>query len=155
MWGQPMNEHAYRDAEKAAAPCAGRAHEASGASQRVAGAEDYPFDAKLLIHEQSGLDRLRCISDRELAAVLYSLYVLQQRNRGSTPTATPPASTAPASTPRIGLRVLAMRALGGELGFAAQELATNLLVDESGRENATERTLRDFARAFRNLRCNR
>ena len=126
------------------------ARRADAVGQRAASVEDYPFDPTLRIHEQCGLDRLRCISDRELAAVLYSLYMLQARNRDSAPTATPPAST-----PRVGLRVLAMRALGGELGFVAQELATNLLVDESGRENVTEQTLRDFARAFRNLPRNR
>jgi hypothetical protein len=123
-----------------------RADETSAVGQRAASVEDYPFDPTLLIHEQSGLDRLRCLSDRELAAVLYSLYMLQARNRDSATTATPPPST-----PRVGLRVLAMRALSGELGSAAQELATNLLVDECGRENVTERALQDFGRAFRNL----
>jgi hypothetical protein len=146
-----MNERAYRHAETAAAPpSTQRADRASASGQGAAGAEDYPFDPRLLIHEQTGLDRLRCISDREIAAVLYSLYMLQERKRVSAPAPRPSAST-----PRVGLRVLAMRALGGELGFAAEELATNLLVDESGRENITERTLRDFARAFRNLPRNR
>lgn len=145
-----MSKRASRHAGTAASPSARRPDDSSAASQRAAGVGDYPFDPKLLIHEQSGLDRLRCISDREIAAVLYSLYMLQERNRGSDPAPTPSAST-----PRVGLRVLAMRALGGELGFAAEELATNLLVDESGRENITERTLRDFARAFRNLPRNR
>jgi hypothetical protein len=145
-----MNERAYRHNESTTPPSARRADDSAAVSQEAAGVEDYPFDPKLIIHEQAGLDRLRCISDRELAALLYSLYVLQERKRGSTPTATPPASR-----PRVGVRVLAMRALGGELGFAAQELATNLLVDESGCENVTEQTLRDFAGAFRNLPRNR
>lgn len=143
-----MNESAHGRAETTAPRCSThRSDELSAVGQRAAGVEDYPFDPALLIQEQSGLDRLRCISDRELAAVLYRLYMLQQRDGGSSHAATPPGSA-----PRVGLRVLAMRALGGELGFAAQELATNLLVDESGRENVTERTLQDFARAFRNLR---
>jgi hypothetical protein len=145
-----MNERAYRHADSTPPPSARRADNSAAVSQHAAGVEDYPFDPKPLIHEQTGLDRLRCISDRELAAVLYGLYMLQARNRGSAPTIPPRASA-----PSPGLRVLAMRALGGELGFAAQELATNLLVDESGRENVTERTLRDFARAFRNLPRNR
>ncbi|MFZ5894692.1 MAG: hypothetical protein ACOY0T_26755 [Myxococcota bacterium] len=145
-----MNERARRHVETDAPPPARRADEASAVGQRAASVEDYPFDPTLLIHEQSGLDRLRCISDRELAGLLYSLYMLQERNRSSAPAPTPSANP-----PRVGLRVLAMRALGGELGFAAQELATNLLVDESGRENITERALHNFAGAFRRLPRNR
>ncbi|MFZ5894773.1 MAG: hypothetical protein ACOY0T_27160 [Myxococcota bacterium] len=144
-----MNNHARR-AESTTLPSARRADNSAAVSQQAAGVEDYPFDPKLLIHEQTGLDRLRCISDREMASVLYSIYMLQERNRASAPAATPPAST-----PRVGLRVLATRALRGELGFAAQELATNVLVDESGRENVTEETLQYFGRAFRNLPRNR
>ena len=127
-----------------------RAVEASG-GRRAAGAEDYPFDPTLRMHEQSGLDRLRCISDRDLARVLYRLYVLQERNHALSGVAAPSVRT----PPRIGARLLAVRALAGELGFAAQELATNLLVDESGRENVTEQSLQDFAQAFRNLPHNR
>jgi len=143
-----MNDRVRRQLEPESLPTAARPGEASGIGQRAAGVEDYPFDPRLLIHEQSGLDRLRCIPDRELAGVLYRLYMLQERNRGPSHGASPPADT-----PRVGLRVLAMRALAGELGFAAQELATNVLVDESGRENVTEQSLRVFARAFRNLRA--
>lgn len=116
--------------------------------QTASGAEAYRFDPSLRIEEQSGLDRLRCIEDRELAHILYSIYVLREEGQARAVSARP--SNAKASR-TIGIRVLATRALSGELGFVAQELATNLLVDESGRENFTERTLQDFARAFRKL----
>jgi hypothetical protein len=112
------------------------------------GADAYQFDPSLRIQEQSGLDRLRCIEDRELADVLYRIYMLREEGGARGSSAPAPRTLAPRT---IGIRVLATRALTGELGFAAQELATNLLVDESGRENVTERTLQDFARAFRNL----
>jgi len=127
---------------------------ASAPSER--GVEAYPYDPALRPHEQSGLDRLRCIQDRELAAVLYRIYVLteRKRHRAAGSTAAPGKPSPRASSRRentIGLRVLATRALAGELGFAAQELAMNLLIDDAGRELADERSLREFARAFQTL----
>lgn len=124
----------------------------TGSQQPSFGADAYEFDPSLRIQEQNGLDRLRCIEDRELADVLYRIYMLREDGRARVDSAPAPRTAAPRS---IGIRVLATRALTGELGFAAQELATNLLVDESGRENVTERTLQDFARAFHNLRRGR
>jgi hypothetical protein len=110
------------------------------------GVEVYSYDPTLCVHEQAGLDRLRCIADREMAAVLYNIYVLVERNRArARPTPAAPHEGA------IGLRVLATSALDGEFGYAARELASNLLIDEHGREIADERALKEFWRAFRKL----
>jgi hypothetical protein len=42
--------------------------------------EAYPYDPNLKIDALSGLERLRCIADRELAAHLFILFEQAQRN---------------------------------------------------------------------------
>jgi hypothetical protein len=140
-----------RDTRSGAIPSAGprdgKAPTRTGTTDpRAPGVEAYAYDPTLCLHEQTGPDRLSCIADREMAAVLYNIYVLLERNRARSCTG-PTAKHEGA----LGLRILATRALNGEFGYAARELASNLLIDEHGREIAEECALREFWRAFRNL----
>jgi hypothetical protein len=112
------------------------------------GVEAYPYDPTLRLERQVGLDRLRCIEDRRLAAELYLLYVFaqqNQRNRLRAPQQAPGRKVE-------GFRVIARRALAGEFGCDARELAEYVLLDEAGRERMDELSLREFARGFKKLR---
>jgi hypothetical protein len=134
----------------------GGAGEASGRSASAAGrtgeeppdagVEAYAYDPALRLHEQRGLDRLRCVEDREIAGLLYNIYLLAERNRARVH-----AAPADKRGGLIGVRLLARRALDGELGFAARELASNMLLDELGCELAHDNALAAFARAFKRL----
>jgi len=99
--------------------------------KQAPGVEAYPYDPLLRPGTQRGLDRLRCVSDRALAAMLYELFQVAERN-------TSEAAAAARQHARVceQLRQLASRALEGALGPKASELA---------------RALRHFARAFREL----
>jgi hypothetical protein len=110
---------------------------------RARGAEAYPFDAALCPDTQRGLDRLRCVSDRALAAVLYELFQVAERN-----TAEAAADAQRHARVREQLRQLANRALGGDLGPKASELARAALIDERGARINDEGALRHFGRAF-------
>ena len=48
--------------------------------KQARGVEAYPYDPLLRPETQRGLDRLRCVSDRALAAMLYELFVVAERN---------------------------------------------------------------------------
>ena len=50
-----------------------------GRSQRE-GAEAYPFDPTLRFESQRGLDRLRCVSDRALAADFFAIFQAAELN---------------------------------------------------------------------------
>jgi hypothetical protein len=78
-----------------------------------------------------------------------AVYALADRN--STVQQQPtPQREAPLSVCTI--RGIADRALGGEFGCDARELAEYLLLDETGRPRVDARSLREFAHAFRKLR---
>ena len=47
---------------------------------RGSGPEAYPYDPGLRIESQRGLDRLRCVADRALAANLFVLFEAAERN---------------------------------------------------------------------------
>jgi len=118
---------------------------------RSSGPEAYPYDPGLQIDSQRGLDRLRCVADRALAAILFVLFEAAERNSA--------AATAGASeleTRRItgleALKTLAARAHEGGLGAEPKELADSLLLDERGERVTEERSLREFAFALRQLR---
>lgn len=127
---------------------ASRRGERSAPSAAVeAGAEAYPFDAALRAEQQRDLDRLRCIKDRKLAEYLYELYAVADRNSR---TLTAPEQSAPVTV--FAIRATAERALAGEFGGEARELAEYLLLDEIGRPRMDARSLREFAQAFAKLR---
>ncbi len=117
------------------------------APARPAGPEDYPFDPTARVEQLGGLERLRGIADRKLAAHLFTLYVLADRNSSEKGT----QRTAPATSVES-LRRLAARALGGELGADGRELAEYFLLDDAGCERVDEDSLRAFAGTMHRLR---
>lgn len=116
-------------------------------SEALGGAEAYPFDPKVRAEYERDLDRLRGFADRKLAAYLFELYTLAANNSVKPPRA-PRAETTPAEVARD----IASRALAGQLGADARELAEALLLDPTGRERADEQSVRTFARAYRALK---
>lgn len=99
------------------------------------------------MHALSRLERLRCISDRELAAHLSILFEKAQRN---TQVAGQSAMPRPCEVDTEKLRLLAARALRGDLGSKPKELAECMLSDEA--RTLDDRAVREFLFALRELR---
>jgi len=118
------------------------------------GAEAYPYDPTLQLESQRGLDRLRCIPDRALAADFFAIFQAAERNtEAATIAEREQARRDEAELKR--LSTLAARALAGELGSDETKLATHLLVNERGRCATDLRTLREFKRALVQLKRER
>jgi hypothetical protein len=115
------------------------------------GPEAYPYDPRLLMESQRGLDRLRCVADRALAANLFVLFEAAERNSEAA-TAADRELEARRMAELTALQTLAARAFEGELGAKPKELADSLLLDESGERATDERSLREFGFALRQLR---
>jgi hypothetical protein len=98
-----------------------------------------------------GLDRLRCVADRALAANLFVLFEAAERNSAAA-TAGDRERAARHVAELKTLQALAARAFEGELGAKPKELADSLLLDERGERVTGERALREFAFALRQLR---
>ena len=111
------------------------------------GPEAYPYDPNLKIDALSGLERLRCIADRELAAHLFILFEQAQRN---TQMATRSAAPRSCELDIARLRLLAERAFRGELGSQPKELAECMLSDKAG--TLDDHSVREFVIALRELR---
>lgn len=111
------------------------------------GPEDYPFDPSARVEQLRGLERLRGIADRKLAAHLFTLYLLADRNSSEKG-----ASRSGPAMSVEGSRRLAARALNGEFGAEGRELAEYFLLDGAGCERVDEESLRAFARALHSLR---
>jgi hypothetical protein len=111
------------------------------------GAESYPFDPRVRPEHQRDLDRLRGFADRQLAAHLFDLYVLAANNSAKPLTSVGARATSIEVAARLGTRALA-----GELGTDARDLAEALLLDSTGRKRVDEPTLRAFVHAYGELR---
>lgn len=86
-------------------------------------ADAYEYDPKLRLDQQVGLDRLRCIPDRKMAAALHALYLaISEKPRERTPGAEGTRKR-PGAPDFRKVEILAARAFAGELGFEANELA--------------------------------
>src|SRR6478735_1795925 len=118
---------------------------------RGSGPEEYPYDPSLRMESQRGVDRLRCIADRALAANLFVLFEAAERNSAAA-TAADRELEARRATELEALRHLATRAFQGEIGPKSKELADSLLLDERGERVADERSLLDFGFGLRQLR---
>jgi hypothetical protein len=118
---------------------------------RIAGAEAYPYDPSLRMDSQRGLDRLRCVADRTLAANLFVLFEAAERNSAAA-TVADREIYARRMAGLKALQALATRALDGGLGPKPKELADSLLLDERGARVTDERSLHEFAFALGQLR---
>jgi hypothetical protein len=115
------------------------------------GPEAYPYDPSLRMESQRGLDRLRCVADRALAANLFVLFEAAERNSAAAAVGDFELEARRMAELKA-LQTLAARALQGQLGPKPKELADSLLVDERGERVTDERSLRDLAFALRQLR---
>ena len=115
------------------------------------GPEAYPYNPNLRMESQRGLDRLRCVADRALAANLFVLFEAAERNSAAA-TAGDRELKASRIAELKALQTLAARALHGDLGPKPKELADSLLLDERDERVTEERSLREFAFALRQLR---
>ena len=118
------------------------------------GAEAYPYDPTLRLESQRGLDRLRCVPDRALAADFFAIFQAAERNtEEATRAEREQAQRDEAERKR--LCALAARALDGEFGSDEKGLAVHLLLDERGRCATDLRPLREFKRALIQLKRER
>ena|SRR6478752_134197 len=124
------------------------------ASDNALGAESYPYDPALRLESQRGLDRLRCVADRALAADFFAIFQAAERNSEAAIVATREQAHRDEAE-RNQLRVLADRALAGEFGLDEKKLATHVLLDERGRCGTDLRALREFKRALIQLKRER
>jgi hypothetical protein len=106
------------------------------------------------MEQEAGLERLRCIEDRRLAADLLELYFVAERNSSDEKRARERAQEERrlALDEEKRLRRLAERARDGERGMEARELAEHLLLNERGQKCGDAASLRTFERALRRLR---
>lgn len=115
------------------------------------GSDAFAYDPSRRASDQSGLDRLRCISDREIAELLFKLYGhIEERERAASAFV---GRARPRAEQRLeGLRMMGRRALAGELGQDLQDLAEGVLRDESGRERTDDESLHAFGRILATFR---
>lgn len=111
------------------------------------GADDYPYDSSLSVLELQGLERLRVVADRQLAQYLYVLHTQAERNS---------VAGGPMRPTKKALRTeaterLAQRALSGELGPDARELAAYILLDDVGRRSFDTEKLQTFLERLQEL----
>ena len=86
------------------------------------GAEAYPYDPTLRLESQHGLDRLRCVADRALAADFFAIFQAAERNTEAAILAErEQAHRGEAELKR--LCSLAERTLAGEFGSDEKKLA--------------------------------
>lgn len=116
------------------------------------GVEAYAYDPGLRANELVGLDRLRGVEDREIAALLYSLHAhLERRERQAQQLAAAPRARPLVKSEPERLRQVARDALAGKLGADARELAEYFLRGEDGRDCAGEGALEAFGRGYAKL----
>jgi hypothetical protein len=124
----------------------------------VHGADQYPFDPLLHPGSLEGLDRLRCIADRQYAATLYEIYVLAERNEAELKRVEEQSAEAEGKRARMRAQLwrLANKAISGALGTEARELAEYLLASDARSDRADDalpddRRLCELASALANL----
>jgi len=125
----------------------------TGENLGIRAVEDYPFDPMLQPESVNGLDRLRCISDRSFAAMLYEIYLLAERNEAEIQRKQELLARAVVKRERVRERVreLASRALAGKLGVVAEELARCVVADSGGNVRSDDRALAEFGRVLAEL----
>ena len=107
---------------------------ADGRGQRsndAKGAEAYPYDATLQLESQCGLDRLRFVADRALAADFFAIFQAAERNSAAALAAEGEQAYRD-ETELKRLCALAARTLAGKLGADEKQSATHLLLDKRG-----------------------
>lgn len=152
-----LQQHAPPDWSTVAAPePATSALVISGSA--LGGAERYPYDPRLRVEMQVGLDKLRCIPDRELAQTLFNFHKALEPKWQS-----PEArkwleieSRKREDAELEHLLSLSERAFKGELSEPVKQLAEHILLAEATYGRRQRRTdlpsLREFDFEFKKLR---
>jgi len=121
------------------------------------GCEQYPYDPRARVEHLVGLEKLRAVADRELAAQLFRLYLHLEAaeadgRAGAWRTRDQKAKEAAELSE---LQSLAKAAFDGAYGPAAKALAAQMLVDDQtwGRPRRTDLpSLRAFKASLQELR---
>jgi hypothetical protein len=122
---------------------------AEGNARTAGGVEAYRYDPRLRFDAQVGLERLRCVKDREIAGLLFKLYGYVERRELARSAATKPLVV---KTQSERWRQIAIDALAGKRGAEAREFAEYLLKGDDGRDHLDEGSVRAFARGYEKLR---
>src|SRR4051812_21746043 len=124
------------------------------AGDSVLDAESYPYDPTLRLESQRGLDRLRCVADRALAADFFAIFQAAERNTEAADLAKREQAQRD-ETERKRLAAMAAPALAGEFGTDERKLAAHVLLDARGQCATELRPLREFKRALIQLKRER
>lgn len=117
----------------------------------------YPFDPKLVVEFQQGLEKLRCVANRQWAQDLLELWCVMEQNEhnpGFRKREQERAASAEREQ-REQLTRMADVALQGDYGPEARTLANEMLIDRAtfGSPRRTDpQTLEAFARELREIR---
>lgn len=122
-------------------------------------AADYPYDPRLIPEMQVGLDKLRCVSDRNVAQNLYDLFwVIEAREKnGDAKRDRERDQRMREDAEQKRLAAIAEKAFRGGYGPDAKQLAAHILIAEGyGNQRRTDaRSLREFESELRRLRPKR
>lgn len=127
------------------------------AAPKRGSAADYPYNAGLRVEMQVGLEKLRCVPDRELAQQLYDLHVYCEPKwaKGGVAEKWREAEARKRDDDDLAhLTSLAERAFKGEFGEPLKQLANQVLVSHGYRsERRTDLpALRQFEFEFKKMR---
>jgi hypothetical protein len=119
-------------------------------------AADFPFDPKLNIDDLDGLDRLKCIPDRELAQVMYEQFVKLEPWWGTEDAERDRERRKRKAEDKEVARIVpwAQKALKGEMSLDAKLLAQRVLFPEGyvPLNRTMLPALREFARELSELK---
>lgn len=115
--------------------------------------EDFPFDPHAPPIEQlDGLNKLRAIQDRRLAASLFEVLRASEANEHEIKRHQAEAARRKDREHVEGLKALAESCLDGKRGEDAKQLANAILFDGGRRSRYSRRDLEALAKAVRELR---
>lgn len=132
--------------------------ENAASAQPRGSAAQFPYDPQLRVEMQVGLDKLRCVPDRDLAQLLYNLHVALKPRWGGPDEKRwlEQEARRREDSELAGLIAMSDRVFKGEFGDPAKQLAELVLLADGAYGRRERRTdlpsLREFDVEFRKLR---